>query len=377
MKSATTARAIAFAAALCAIGTGGTGEAWAQPGNPTRARSLAELNITPLIEQLDSPSHEERERASAALAENDRIGLATILSVLRDTDTLSPEQRARLLTLAREMFINSPRAAMGIQFGGTVENGIALAGVIEGFDAARALRPGDVVEMVDGRPMTQTEFRAAIISHDPGETIGLTVRRPDPATGEERRMEVRVALGSFQRLRGGGLLDLETMFEAWRLRLARSGVAERLASDPIEPEVERGAWIEHARAAGRWSDRSDAGSARVPRASVAGEPRGRWRSGDEDMYDGISALEAAGIDPAQLNPAGPSREDLQVELTVLVRTVEEMRGLQRANEATLADPQLSPADRVRVRRENELLLQRIGSMELRVNELRARLNRRQ
>jgi hypothetical protein len=45
---------------------------------------------------------------------------------------LSPEQRARLIDLAREMFRDSPRAAMGIQFGGTVESGVAVASLIEG-----------------------------------------------------------------------------------------------------------------------------------------------------------------------------------------------------------------------------------------------------
>lgn len=364
------ARALVVHAAICGIGLVAAGNTSAQPGSPDEPYKA--LDLTPLIRALDSVSLAERDRAVEQLGSNPAITAREVLSILRDVQGLTPEQRARLVDLGRAMFKNSPRAAMGIQFGGTVESGVAVATLIEGFDASRQLRPGDVIEAANGEPLSQNRLRAVIISHDPGETMSLRVRRLD-AEGRAESIDVRVALGSFNRLRGGGFLDSQTLDEAWRIRMSREGVITTGAQGVIGVAVDRDAWLASAQALARWAD-SDIGpgTARSPRAGVAGESRSEWYDSGSESF----SMHTNGRDPNRME-VDAQRLVLLERLQVLQLQMEAMRSAQRANLAALQNPSLSPSERAKLLNENERLAQELLPLERQMTDLRGALNRRQ
>lgn len=346
------------------------GAAFTQGVQPESA--LAARDLTPIIRALDSDSLEVRERAVEQLGSNPVVTLREVLGLLRDVSALSPEQRARLIDLARAMFKDSPRAAMGIQFGGTVESGVAIASLIEGFDAFRQLKPGDVIEAANGEPLSQNRLRSVIVSHDPGESMTLSVRRID-AEGKSESLDVRIVLGSFNRLRGGGFIDSQTLDEAWRARMARSGIVGPSADAPIVSGVDREAWLNSAQAVARWIDSTDGpGTARAPRTGIAGEPRSEWTEPESDlfaMYDG---------DLRNGRMAGINAERMVIldELRVLQLQTEALRTGQRANLATLQNPTLAAQERTRILADNERIGRELLPLEQRMSELRAQLNRR-
>lgn len=360
-------RVVLCAACLVALTPG----SHAQPIQPESA--LAARDLTPVIRALDSDSLEVRERAVEQLGSNPVVTLREVLGLLRDVTALSPEQRARLIDLAREMFRDSPRAAMGIQFGGTVESGVAIASLIEGFDAFRQLKPGDVIEAANGEALSQNRLRSVIVSHDPGESMTLRVRRTS-ADGTSEAQDVRIVLGSFNRLRGGSFIDSQTLDEAWRARMARSGIAGPSTDEPIASGVDREAWLNSAQAVARWTEPSDGpGTARAPRTGVAGEPRAEWREPESDLID------LADADGWIREPRAVDAERMAMldELRVLHLQTEALRAGQRANLATLQNPALPAPERTRILADNERIGRELLPLEQRMSEVRARLNRRQ
>ena len=216
-----------------------------------------EQRLLALVPRLDSESLIQRQRASLELEAEYGVTLPMIERVLARED-LSPEQRERLTSAAIARFAVQPRGALGVSFSLIDRNqdGVEIGGPIEGFDAARVLEPGDIIESMSGSPTrTQQQVRAAIISHDPGDVITIGVRR----RGEP--LVVRVALGDFRDLerrnnvrgnpRGGVQLqmlnqpapppriDTPTLLAAWDLRRQRQG-----AGVPKGPVLDAGLAIE-------------------------------------------------------------------------------------------------------------------------------------
>lgn len=342
----------------------------AQPS--TENDPLGSRNIAPLLRQLDAESFEDREAATQSLAAQGQLGLREVLALLRDGAALTPEQRARLLMLARGQFLESPRAAMGIQFGGVVESGIAISGLVEGFDAARALKPGDVIEGVNGRAMNQGEFRATIIASDPGDSMTLRVRR----LGEQEPLEVRVVLGQFSRLRGGAYLDTATLLDAWRIRLANSGVIDRVVGPSLSHDVDRESWELHDKAASRsLHELRTEHEIIAPSAMVGGEARSTWRDGM------VESLEWRGPTSRRFDAEDIMRQQelaqIRMALQALQAEMENLRTAQRLNQQTMQMPSLAIAERTRLKVENERLTTRIAELEVFVAELRVQLNRRQ
>jgi serine protease Do len=76
------------------------------------------------------------------------------------------------------------------QFDVSVDEGALVTEVVPGSGADEAgLRVGDVITAIDGDDVTQaTEVRAAVIAHDPGEQLELTVDR----NGDERTLTVKL-----------------------------------------------------------------------------------------------------------------------------------------------------------------------------------------
>ncbi len=190
------------------------------PGDATGDRDLEAL-----IALLDSPDLASREEASRRLRLRSDVGVGTIEAILRDRRDLSAEQRARLHSLARAMFDAGPRAGMGIQFGSLVPDGVQVAATVAGFDAARVLRPQDILHRVEGRRIASTEqMRDEILSREPGETMRLTIIR----NGQQK--EVSLVMGSYTDLNRGRSIPIDpgTLDRAWRTRLARVGMENPL-----------------------------------------------------------------------------------------------------------------------------------------------------
>lgn len=339
---------------------------------------LSTLDLTPILRSLDAPDLAERERAVEALVLSSAVSLREVLGLLSEVTALTPEQRARLMGIAREMFVQSPRAAMGVQFGGTVERGVAIQSAVDGFDSARVIKPGDVIVAVNGQEVTQSQMRAIILSHDPGESMGLRLLRSGES-GSEEQIDVRVTLGSMNRLRGGGFIDAGTMMDAWRQRLKRAGVSEEAGQRPIETGIEQAAWLAIAQTTARSGVRAGSldtgpGTARAPMVVTTGESRSTWL---EPGQSRDSLVDAEILDPQRIDRRALERMALREELAELQRQLEALRSAVRMNAAAMQSPDLTDAQRSRLRVENQRLAGECGVVELRMTELRGLLNRQQ
>lgn len=218
----------------------------ADPPAPGAAHSPAVVPAVPdldaaaleaLVSKLDDSSLAERERAMDALRKLPGVSVRAIERCLR-RDSLSPEQRVRLGQVGQSLFLDEPRAAMGVSFTqGLMDDEdvqVQVESPTPGWDAARVLRPMDVLRTIDGlRLRSRAEARAAIISHDPGETVSLEIiRNGQPGT-------VRVRLGDFADLGNRGFIDAVTYEAAWRLRLARANAE---SSKPLIIDVVHEDW---------------------------------------------------------------------------------------------------------------------------------------
>lgn len=222
-------------------------------GNPPgQAEGAAQRSLDAVIADLGAPEFEVRERASAELRDRG----ATLeelegLLVGGGGDKLSPEQRARVSEVAREVFSQSPRAAMGVSFGllrgfEAPASPLTISNVFEQFPSSRVLKAGDDLVAVAGvsvRGLTATGglgmdcVRPYIICHDPGDVVKMTVIRG----GEEVTLDV--PLGRFSNLpvAGGNMEQLASadLAAAWKLRLgSRAGALANVLQAPVLPALE-------------------------------------------------------------------------------------------------------------------------------------------
>lgn len=201
------------------------------------APALDAAGLEAIVSKFDDSSLAERERAMDELRKLPGISVREIERCLR-RDSLSPEQRVRLGQVGQSLFLDEPRAAMGVSFTqGLIDDEdvqVQVEAPTPGWDAARVLRPMDVIRTIDGlRLRSRSEARAAIISHDPGETVSLEImRNGQPGT-------VRVHLGNFADLGNRGFIDGVTYEAAWRLRLARANAG---SSKPLIVDVAQEDW---------------------------------------------------------------------------------------------------------------------------------------
>lgn len=141
------------------------------------------------------------------------------------TRQLTLEQETRLSMVARDLFISTDRAGMGVTFSmEVVEGGVGIdsATNMPGFFARDVLKSGDIIRSADGLPInTRSEARAAVLSHDPGDVMVLGIlRRGTPMT-------VNLKLGNFSNLRDAQNPmraeppEPRVLDAAWKLRLNR------------------------------------------------------------------------------------------------------------------------------------------------------------
>lgn len=174
--------------------------------------------IAELIARLDSPVFAARSRAMVDLLQREDLTLDAAEWLLTAPD-LSAEQRLRLERVALEIFARGPRGAVGIRFPPEADGPVRIQDVLAGFPASVVLRAGDQILEADGMAMTrQAIFRAAILSHAPGEVMPMTLLR------DGARLEVEVQLSSFAALTGAAPPRPGDLLAAWTLRRARDRV---------------------------------------------------------------------------------------------------------------------------------------------------------
>jgi hypothetical protein len=198
---------------ICLLAIAGlTGAAAAQPLAPQSARELA-----PLVDALESDEWAVRQHAedTLRLALDDLGALEDALETI-DRE-LSAEARRRLNILGEAAFFRSERPGVGISFE-AAPDGIRIISTVDGFDAADKLRPGDVVLSFGGIAIgNEDEMRTAIMVHDPGDEVEVTLRRNNDLVKQQLR------LGWFRNLNPDRARqpDRSAMRRAWAVRAGR------------------------------------------------------------------------------------------------------------------------------------------------------------
>ncbi len=210
-------------------------------GDPVRVRQALKQSISPatndlnlrairtavvpdgvrvLVANLDDHRWFARQAAARQL-ERYSVSDNALLRVLEE-DTLSEEQRQRLMEVLSRRILLRPRGAIGIRMNTRVGlpqmrmAGVEVTDVLPGLPAERVLKVGDVITRIDDADIRLTQD---LITHvqrmPPGQVIAVTVLRPHvvPADGRPEpgwvqgegdrwfeTIDVEFALGSFEQL---------------------------------------------------------------------------------------------------------------------------------------------------------------------------------
>lgn len=198
-------------------------------------KELSAEDVDRLINQLGSPDFRTREKATEQLTADDRISLSALETALRRND-LSMESRTRLLQVARAKFSRTPRAAMGVQFGGNLRDRVVVGKTFERFESHRLLQEGDMIVGAGGYrlegPSGRALLQSLIVSRDPGDVLQVVVRR-----GAEK-LTIDIPLGKFNDL-DNNFLPEDRIVRAWRLRSA--GLQPQV-DEPVRVKVDASAW---------------------------------------------------------------------------------------------------------------------------------------
>lgn len=202
--------------------------------------------LEPLIALLDADELAVREKATGDLQTDTRLSLTGLQARIADRSRpLTAEQSLRLSEVALRLFKETPRAAMGVSFTRRpVAGGVEIGMAIEGFDARRVLKPGDVIAEMDGVPIVSyDDARAAIVSHDPGDEMRLSILRG----GEV--VQAAIKLGNYKELQNRDELTDATYREAWLVRCERLAGSGDAAAGAGVGAVEAGVSLEQWQAA--------------------------------------------------------------------------------------------------------------------------------
>jgi len=237
----------------------------AQADAPNKQNERAEAaddrpELAALVARLDDPALGARERASSDL-QNRAEELERFAENPENIARLSPEQRARVASVLRQRFFQSPRAGLGVSFEPTPDNsGVRINRVLENFPVSDFLEVGDVLERARGidlaGPQTTratTTLRYAILSLEPGETLEVAVRR------DGETVEMEIPTGSYAALGNPAAINARMLENAWRVRERRLGLVPARAAPMPAAEARR--WNE------KYAPRID-----VPGVLPAGRP---------------------------------------------------------------------------------------------------------
>jgi hypothetical protein len=237
-----TVRRRAFRAGLiagCVLVSGAAaGQVVQQPPQANGKAAAGDEWLEPILARLDSDDLATRERASIDLQTDVRLTLDALQRRVTDSSRpLTAEQQLRVNEIALRLFKQTPRGAMGVSFAREqTEAGVTIGMAIDGFDAQRVLRPGDIIRELSGVPVfTHDEARAVIVSHDPGDEVRMTILR------NNEPMEVTVRLGNFQDLQNAMPVSDRTLRDAWAYRCQRTGQMSATGT-PIDAGLTQTQW---------------------------------------------------------------------------------------------------------------------------------------
>lgn len=178
----------------------------------------APMSMSDLVRELGSDDARTRGAAQQRLDQDQRITLQMIEEALKQPTT-GAEARVRLINTGRTRFVSSPRAAMGVRFGGGLPDRVIVGDTVPGFPSKDFLESGDIIDTANGLkligPRASFTLMCLIVSHDPGEKVNLVVRRG----GDKLKMQV--PLGKYSDLQQGDLVGDSRAQAGWRLRLQR------------------------------------------------------------------------------------------------------------------------------------------------------------
>lgn len=216
------------------------GNVFIRPGTGKVADPEAPARLARLIDQLNTGDFKARTQADRDLFDDQAITLPMLEQALKDRGAQSTiDTRLRLTSAARVRFMQSPRAAMGIQFwqNRNLPGRVVIERTFPEFKISKVLEPGDMIVEADGvslkGPLAQRRLQALIVSHDPGDVVPLTVRRG------AHRLDLKAELGERETLPNASFVDPTVMERAWQVR-SESYVAP--GSDPIVPPVGAKEW---------------------------------------------------------------------------------------------------------------------------------------
>ena len=177
-----------------------------------------------IVRDLGSTDPILREDAAARLSQFNTSSPRPIFDAMKRPG-ITLDQRKRLESAARVPFEASARAGLGVSFDQTDEEGVRLVGTVQNpnFHAHEVLKPGDMIREMDGMVVhTRAQAQAAILSHDPEETIDVIVQR------QGGLIRYQIKLGSYAQLErarngaiGMGIDGTNPLPAAFRIRLAR------------------------------------------------------------------------------------------------------------------------------------------------------------
>lgn len=331
--------------------------AWAGPNEtaPTAAQSW----LNERIAQLDADGLEEREAAQRELMLSRSLTLSQLEEALR-AQNLSPEQRARLETVAAFNFQKCDRAALGISWNMNSErsDGLEISGPTQArtggspFDSAKFLQAGDVIVEMDGVPVVTggsvqsgwDRCRTLITSYCPGEEVTLNILRDDEP------MEFKLRMGRLADLDPFGRRDPGTdlIKQAWNFRMARLNPHATRIDAGISAAVWLGLCDELDVARTKAEDDLRSGRVEVPDepALVAAGRGGR--------------CDVAAVQPFEENPTGPNAQMIQKRIAELM----EMRRVRQA--------ELARVENEAVRQKYLADLKQIDQQILQLNQRRLR-----
>jgi hypothetical protein len=359
MRRARTFRVLLTAASVISCGV-------AHADDPPKVETRRVEIPASLLKRLDSPGVQDRIDATEELRELSQMRLEVIDAVLASPG-LSLEAVERVSGVGYQSFARSPRAAMGVSFGGLQMpgEGVSISGTVAGFDSSRVLQAGDIIRSIDGAPIReQLDARRTIISYDPGQTVTVEVLR----AGEVR--EFRLRLGSFDNLQAPGRgVDSATKRLAWESRV------RRLRGGRIEPALDSGL------GADRVMQLRSREFARRERGVLVLEdqPGGVKGLDDRDLGPGNGPLlVVGGADRRQtheitrLFSLDPMKLLGQSELVNLTEQGDQIAWQARNQRALLRDVGLKPGERDR----NLLMLRQNDLSALRASEQRLEVSRK-
>lgn len=244
-------------------GTFACTQAIAQPDDSRNQRTQQLVNQ--LIDQLGAHAWIDRDIATLELASYAaELTLDDLEHALQD-QTLSNEQRSRLVHACLERFKALPKGGLGVAFG-TVRVGAVEVQPIENnpeFPASAMLIPGDAIAKVDGELLSSSsDLRAHILSRLPGEIIPVTIIR------NKAIINLDLPLGSYSKLAGPAQLDDALAMRALELRWARKGIVIS-HPDEIGNAIDQERWAQAAFPIARATNAQNPGR-RYPTAMISG-----------------------------------------------------------------------------------------------------------